>query len=292
MNTLPYEIKEYIMDYIFDITGKTQKAKMNNILQIRDIFLLNKEFYNMFMSYINNRYNTIYISEFFNKRYHLCIICQSDKSLHFGNRFCKKCFPKLNLITLTDARNNYFLADSDLDKLNSVEKNNLYRKSMIMTLYMEREVKEYALKKHTEEGLEELHNKRNHRKNVRLENEKIRECRRMEIIRHFSPRYKKYIINDILDNEDVAKYISKGVPKPQKRKDILFESIETRLASLKLIHDEYERQQSGAKENVVVQNIFDQHDICGGDCVNTVSPRCINQQCGKHCSIGCQFHKN
>jgi hypothetical protein len=122
MNTLPYEIKEYIMDYIFDITGKTQKAKMNNILQIRDIFLLNKEFYNMFMSYINNRYNTIYISEFFNKRYHLCIICQSDKSLHFGNRFCKKCFPKLNLITLTDARNNYFLADSDLDKLNSVEK--------------------------------------------------------------------------------------------------------------------------------------------------------------------------
>lgn len=298
MNTLPYEIKEYIMDYIFDISRKTQKAKIAQISKINDMVLLDKSFYNTFISYIKHQYNTTNINEFINKRYDLCIICHSDKELYLSNRFCKKCLPKLNLITLTDAKTNYFLTTDDLDDLECVIKSNPYRKNMIMTLYMECDVKLHAISKHTELGLVNLLNKKTQRINVRSENKQLREDRKMEIINRFYT-YSIGLINDILDDEDVIKYISKGIPKPQKRKDILFESIETRLATLKLEREERKRQWNEANCIRIEQsselqklNLQDDYITCDDNCINRVSKKCINQKCGKHCTTGCAFHRN
>lgn len=288
MEALPYEINEYIIRYIVEDV---------DIKKLKEIIFTSKYFYNIMMSYIKQRYNLNRIHDFIIMKYNVCIKCYSTNyTSTFNMNYCKNCVKTLKMITLTDAKKMYFLNDVDLDYLFYIEKRNPHRRSMSMFLFLEEQVESLAIKKHTSDGLLELHNKRNNRKDRRTELESEKNTRKQEIIDFFKNEYTIYQIQRLFTRDTVEKYIKKNIPKLEKRKNELFEYMKNSLEQMKTYEEFLKVQKEEESKNKAIKlDIKTKHDrhakCCELSCNNIGSIKCISKKCKTCCNgVNCERH--
>jgi XPA protein C-terminus len=288
MQALPYEINEYIIRYML---------KGIDVKKLKEIVFTNKYFYNTVKTYIKQRYNIDRIHDFIMMNYTVCIKCYSRNcDFTFNNYYCEYCLKTLKLITLTDAKNHYFLKDEDLNILNFIEKRNLYRRSMSMFLFLEEQVEALAIKKHTFDGLLQLHEKRLDRKNRKIEIESEKNQRKQEITEKFNNTYDMRHIQALFVYDLVEKYINKNIPKLEKRKIELFEYMKNNLDIMIQREEFLKAQKEEELKNKIIKRdmkIKHQKDTkCGEISCNKIgSIKCISKKC-KNCCDGfnCERH--
>lgn len=163
-----------------------------------------------------------------------CIFCSKRTTYDpfFGYPFyvCYNHQRTIETITLTVAKKEYHLTETDLQNLPQVHCRNPHRKSLTMTLFIQSQVKTLSDIIHSEDYWTGLEAKRQLKltKNQQKETQKIaRENELIELLgTTTTEKYRRRFVNS---NPISKKYIETGVPQQQKRKQEMLEIIRQKL---------------------------------------------------------------
>ena len=222
---LPYEIIQIILKYYLLLRPVNQK----NLFAI----LISNKTMNINLTDAIHTKTKKNIKWFVSKYCNICIECNKKTKDTIENRFnmkiCTKCL-KPQLISLTSAKKTYYLNDIQLKSLEHVSFKNMFRSSTYITMYLESQVKQLSEKLLGTEYKKEKKEKKEKTSKTRSDNLILHKERQTELFNLVQNKYNKQLnIFKIQCDLDFQKYVKKGIPKVEKRKDILVNTLIERL---------------------------------------------------------------